>query len=70
MELRVKIFETFFYNKISTQNINVDMRRNIFLRLTTTKIKKVKNFNGSFILKEQALLVTTCSFFNEFRNYA
>ena len=36
MELRVKAYGTFFY-KIFTQNINVDMRSNIFLRLNTPK---------------------------------
>ena len=47
MELRVKVFGPFLY-KISTQNINVDMRSNIILRLTTPKIKKLKIFNGIF----------------------
>ena len=32
-----KSFRNFFFYKISTQNINVDMRSNIFLRLTFFK---------------------------------
>ena len=67
MELRVKVFGTFFFYKISTQNINVDMRSNIFLRLTAPKIKKSKNFQWNFFLKKHALLrVITCSFFMNF----
>ena len=65
--------ELFFY-KISTQNINVDMRSNIFLRLTAPKIKKSKNFQWNFFLKKHALLrVITLIFFMNFettRNYA
>ena len=63
MELRVKNFWNFFFYKSSTQNINVDMRSNIFLPLTTPKIKKIKYFQCNFFLKKHALLcVITCSF--------
>ena len=51
MQLRVKIFGTFFLYKISTQNINVEMRSNIFLRLTTPKIKNSK-FQWNFLFEK------------------
>ena len=40
MELRVKIFGTFFLIKFLHNNFKVDMRSNIFLCLITNKISK------------------------------